>query len=228
MDTDPMMRKRDAREERKVDEQTIRIGATPHAVSEIQAMLAGYAYGAEAAAFAAEGRSPIGNEPAIESVPKWAYQSYDCVPAATGPITPLDVFVVDGINGQLDAQGALVHHPASLCAAMRQTPGYTSTSAVSSTPRGAATKVPARKTVPGAAKPSGAIIIAGPLSAPTMLLAESRKITCTWIHDHETGVVTVASVSNAVAAVEHIGTLGDGDGPDGGCGSSARRCRYPR
>ena len=65
-------------------------------LDEVKAAVAGYAFAVR----------DVGDERA----PRWAYRTYDCVPASPGPdFSDLDIMVAAGLNGELDvaAIGAL-------------------------------------------------------------------------------------------------------------------------
>jgi hypothetical protein len=66
------------------------------ALDEAKAAVAGYAFAV----------CEVGDELA----PRWAYRTYDCIPASPGPdFSDLDILVAAGLNGELDvaAIGAL-------------------------------------------------------------------------------------------------------------------------
>jgi hypothetical protein len=66
------------------------------ALDEAKAAVAGYAFAVR----------EVGDELA----PRWAYRTYDCMPASPGPdFSDLDILVAAGLNGELDvaAIGAL-------------------------------------------------------------------------------------------------------------------------
>lgn len=84
---------------------TIRIGNVEESFSvpDIQKILAGYAFATEPHQFDAKSPMRVGDPPEVRRVPVWAYRSYDCVRTTSGPVTPTDILVVNGLNGRLNA-----------------------------------------------------------------------------------------------------------------------------
>lgn len=83
---------------------TITVGqAHPYETDEAREVVAGYAFGEEEIRWKPRVKR-YRDPPEARARRKWAYWSYDCIPAGEGPdLSPIDLLVASGINGRLDA-----------------------------------------------------------------------------------------------------------------------------
>lgn len=73
-----------------------------------RSVVLGYAFGTREQAWTSPSGQPVGVAPNNKLRPaNYAYRSYDCVPSEPGPITAMDVLVVNGLNGQIGSEQTL-------------------------------------------------------------------------------------------------------------------------
>lgn len=73
-----------------------------------RSVILGYAFGEREQAWTSPSGQPVGEMPNSDlRRANWAYRSYDCVPSSPGPITAMDVLVVNGLNGQVGSEQTL-------------------------------------------------------------------------------------------------------------------------
>lgn len=79
------------------------VAGTSHQLDVALRVVAGYAFAT--VDFDWQPTKPsVGDRPASGSIGRWAYRTYDCVPPAAGnDLAGIDLFIADGLNGQLRA-----------------------------------------------------------------------------------------------------------------------------
>ncbi len=82
----------------------IRVAGKSFDVDECREVVGGYCFGSQVAAWSPIIDEDLGPPPRDLETFRWAYRSYDCVPADDGDLTLRDVVVAQGINADLNVQ----------------------------------------------------------------------------------------------------------------------------
>jgi len=80
------------------------IAGTDYEARVVDRVVAGFAFGTKRLKFTPPRGPAFLPMPADQSTPRWAYRSYDCVPASDGGIDDRDILVIDGLNAKLTAE----------------------------------------------------------------------------------------------------------------------------
>lgn len=76
-----------------------------YSVTEAELVLGGYAFAREGADYRRDQPTVPGVEPAHGRRHRWAYRTYDCIPAGPGPrVSDLDLFAAIGLNSRQEAR----------------------------------------------------------------------------------------------------------------------------
>jgi hypothetical protein len=86
---------------------SVRIGGHDMEAEEVKQIVTGYSFATREVAFTSPNvTTELGSRPSLTTA-RWAYRSYDCIPASGGPLDDRDLLIAAGINGRLDSTAFL-------------------------------------------------------------------------------------------------------------------------